>query len=392
MANFQISAITESGIQLKSHVDMGAVFTATKIVIGSGYIPTGKTAKTMTDVVSPVKELAINKKERFPDGKVVIGAVYTNEDVATEFYFRELALYAKAVYADGTEVAEVLYCYCNAAANAELMAAYSTTTVAERQLDIVTIIGNEANVDLTIESGIAMTQEHAAKMFPPLVHAHQHATGGADPITPQAIGAIPIIQANSEAYDMDVVLTSGAHFSVYATTGLTKGTPYAYGKTGFASSTIFSYGRASSYGYQIALIAGASTPMVRYLDNGTIGEWGKLYGVHYKPTADDVGALQRINAKTAAFNMDSIMKRGSHFVAYETNLDTLGTPYKYGKTTLSAAVIISYSNSENFGVQVAFISGGGIAIRYMYNGVIESWNMVYHEGNASAVVATAELV
>lgn len=159
MANFQISAITENGIILKSHVDVGAVFTATKIVIGSGYIPTGKTAKTMTVVVSPVKELSINKKERTPDGKVIFGGVYTNEDITTEFYFRELALYAKAVYPDGTETDEVMYCYCNAAGGAELMAAYSTGTVVERQLDIVTFLGNDADVDLTVESGMYVTRE-----------------------------------------------------------------------------------------------------------------------------------------------------------------------------------------------------------------------------------------
>ena len=167
MANFQNNAITESGILLRSHVDMGAVFTATKIVIGSGYIPTGKTAKTMTDVVSPVKELVINKKERSPDGKVIFGGVYTNEDITTEFYFRELALYAKAVYPDGMEVAEVLYSYGNAADGAELMAAYSTSTVVERQMDIVTFVGNEAQVDLTIESGAYVTAENLARVAAP---------------------------------------------------------------------------------------------------------------------------------------------------------------------------------------------------------------------------------
>ena len=159
MANFQINAITENGILLKSHVDVGAVFTATRIVIGSGYIPTGKTAKTMTAVVNPVKELAINKKERFPDGKVVFGGAYTNEDVPAEFYLRELALYAKAVYPDGTVVPEVLYCYCNAAGGAELMAAYSTGTVVERQMDIATFLSGDASVDLTIERGLFLTHE-----------------------------------------------------------------------------------------------------------------------------------------------------------------------------------------------------------------------------------------
>lgn len=154
MANFQNNAITESGILLRSHVDMGAVFTATRIVIGSGYIPAGKTAKTMTAVVNPIKELSINKKERSPDGKVIFGGVYTNEDIAAEFYFRELALYAKAVYPDGREIAEALYCYGNAADSAEPMAAYSTSTVVERQMDIVTFVGNDAEIDLTIESGM----------------------------------------------------------------------------------------------------------------------------------------------------------------------------------------------------------------------------------------------
>ena len=159
MANFQNNAITEEGIRLRSHVDMGAVFTPTKIVIGSGNIPAGKTAKTMTDVASPVKELAINKKERFPDGKAVFGGAYSNEDITQEFYFRELALYAKAVYPDGTEIEEALYCYGNAGGNAERMDAYSSSAVIERQIDIVTFVGNEAQINLTIESGVSVTLE-----------------------------------------------------------------------------------------------------------------------------------------------------------------------------------------------------------------------------------------
>lgn len=159
MANFQNNAITARGILLRSHVDMGAVFTATKIVMGSGYIPAGKTAKTITEVVAPVKELTINKKERSNDGKVIFGGAYTNEGIDTEFYFRELALYAKAVYPDGTEVDEVLYCYGNAEDSAELMAAYSTSTAVERQMDVVTYVGNEAQIDLTIASGLYIPRD-----------------------------------------------------------------------------------------------------------------------------------------------------------------------------------------------------------------------------------------
>ena len=145
----------------------GAVFTPTRLVIGSGAIPNGKTAQTMTDVVAAVKSLDINKKQRTPDGKAIFGAVYSNEDITTAFYFRELALYAKPVHLneDGSvasEGAEVLYCYGNAGNNADYMPAYSTSTVVEKQIDLVTYVGNDTQVDLTVESGVYASKEELA--------------------------------------------------------------------------------------------------------------------------------------------------------------------------------------------------------------------------------------
>ena len=164
MGNFSNNAITDNGRILFSEVQAGAVFVPTRIVIGSGEMPTGKTAATMTDVVAPVASLTINKKERTPDGKAIYGGVYTNKDITTAFYFRELALYAKAEYRDDNgnvvqEVPEVLYSYGNAGSTADYMPAYSTNTVVERQMDLVVFVGNETNIDLTIESGVYVTRE-----------------------------------------------------------------------------------------------------------------------------------------------------------------------------------------------------------------------------------------
>lgn len=158
MANFQNNAITDNGRTLLSHVQMGAVFTPTKIVLGSGYMPAGKTARTMTAVQTAVATLTISKKERTNDGKFIVGGVYSNQQITEQWYFRELGLYAKAVYSDGTEVAEVLYSYGNAGDTAELMPAYGTGSLVERQIDIVVYIGNDAQVDLTLESAIYVTQ------------------------------------------------------------------------------------------------------------------------------------------------------------------------------------------------------------------------------------------
>ena len=167
MGSFANNSITDVGRMLLADVQTGAVFTPTRIVIGSGSMTGGATAQGMTDVITPVKSLAINKKKRTLDGKCIFGSVYTNEEVTEPFYFRELALYAKAVYlnADGSvksEGVETLYSYGNAGATADFIPAYSTTTVVEKQIDLVVWVGSNANVDLTIESGIYASKEELA--------------------------------------------------------------------------------------------------------------------------------------------------------------------------------------------------------------------------------------
>ena len=139
MGAFTNSAITEAGRVLLAEVQAGAVFMPTRLVIGSGSIPNGKTAQTMTDVVVAVKSLAINKKQRTPDGKAIFGAVYSNEDITTAFYFRELALFAKPVHlnADGTvarEGAEVLYTYGNAGDKADYMPLCASVEIDDRTM------------------------------------------------------------------------------------------------------------------------------------------------------------------------------------------------------------------------------------------------------------------
>lgn len=164
MGNFSNNAITDKGRSLFAEVQAGAVFIPTRIVVGSGELPTGKTPATMTDVVAPVASLTINKKERTPDGKAIYGGVYSNRDITTAFYFRELALYARAEYRDETgaviqSVPECLYSYGNAGNTADYMPAYSTSTVVERQMDLVVYVGNDTTIDLTVASGVYITRE-----------------------------------------------------------------------------------------------------------------------------------------------------------------------------------------------------------------------------------------
>ena len=176
MGVFSNNAITDNGRLLLGEVQMGAVFTPTKIVMGSGYMPAGSTPRSMTAVVKVEQTLEISKKKMANDGTVTIGGVYSNEDVTTGFYFRELAIYAKAVKEDGTEIPEVLYSYGNAGDTADYMPAYTTGQAVERQIDVVTYIGNDTQVDLTIDSNVWATKKEVQELRDDVDEALEKAT------------------------------------------------------------------------------------------------------------------------------------------------------------------------------------------------------------------------
>ena len=157
MSAFYDNNITDVGRLLMADIQMGAKFVPTKIVIGKGYMPVGKTTRTMTDVAEVVAELSLNKATKTPDGSAIFGAIFTNEQITQPFYYRELAMYAKGVYDEGRETEEILYSYGNAGDNAELIPAYSTGSAIERQLDLIVYIGNDTEVKLEIETGLYVT-------------------------------------------------------------------------------------------------------------------------------------------------------------------------------------------------------------------------------------------
>ena len=152
MAVFSNNAVTDKGRILLAESQVGALFVPTKIVMGSGTMPSGSTPRSMAAVATPVVQLSINKKRASDDGKVIIGGLYSKASITEAFYFRELGLYAQLQLADGSFSEEVLYAYANAGSSADLMAAASSAVI-EKQIDLVTWIGSDTQIDLTIESG-----------------------------------------------------------------------------------------------------------------------------------------------------------------------------------------------------------------------------------------------
>ena len=154
MSAFYDNDITNDGRSLLAELHLGARFQPTKIVIGSGFLPEGKTTRTISAVVTPVIELPVAKAERVNKGTAVFGASFTNKDTTEDFFYRELALYAKGVYADGTETAEVLYSYGNAGKVAELIPAYQTANIVSKEIDLLVYIGNDTQVILQMSDGV----------------------------------------------------------------------------------------------------------------------------------------------------------------------------------------------------------------------------------------------
>ena len=212
MGVFSIQGITDLGRQLLATVQSGAALDATKLVIGSGFMPAGTTVNSITEVVTPVKTLAITKKEITNDGKAIFGGVYSNTDISTSFYFREFALYARPMYGSGdtaTYGQEILYAYGNSGNNADLMPAYSTSTNIEKQLDFVVYVGNDTSVNLTVESSVVVSvemlesklQEYVKKdeAMTPSAHTHNASDINAGTLDAARLPVVPVNKGGTGA-------------------------------------------------------------------------------------------------------------------------------------------------------------------------------------------------
>lgn len=184
MAVFFNNAITDEGTKLLAKMQTGAKFVATKFVMGSGYIPSGKTAKTMTAVATPEHQFNVTEVKQTPaSASATIGGIFSNKDITAGFYYRELGLYAKIVYEDGTETAAVLYAYGNAGDSPDLIPAYSTETVVESIIRLIVYVGNNTTVTIAVESGVYVTKDAYDKKIEELESKIQEAAVMTDATT-----------------------------------------------------------------------------------------------------------------------------------------------------------------------------------------------------------------
>lgn len=156
MAAFINNDITAAGLIVLAKGSAGEQIKYTRIVLGDGYLEEGQTPRSLTDVVSPKAAIDITKLKVNADGTVAVGGVFSNDQTSDGFYYRELGLYAEDPDPD---VGEVLYCYGNCGDLAEWIPPTGGSTIVEKTIDIVTVIGTASKVTAYIPADAYATKE-----------------------------------------------------------------------------------------------------------------------------------------------------------------------------------------------------------------------------------------
>lgn len=155
MSTFTLNSITVQGLNVIAKLVAGSTLQFTRIAVGDGAMPSDKTPLTVTDLTNKLFDVDINSVENNGNGSATVTGIFSNADRETGFFYRELGLYAK----DPDTQAEFLYCYGNAGADAEWISPSGASSVIEKEVKIVTLIGNAETVTAEIKSGIYATKE-----------------------------------------------------------------------------------------------------------------------------------------------------------------------------------------------------------------------------------------
>lgn len=148
MSAFGGLIFTNKGRNLQAKAQAGAQLNFTRIAVGDGELG-GSAIADLNALVNQVKSISITKLSILAGGKAVAGASFSNQDLLSGFYWKELG-----VFAQDPDLGEILYCYGNSGANAEYIPAGGGPDVVEKSIDVVTIVGNAANVTATIEQSL----------------------------------------------------------------------------------------------------------------------------------------------------------------------------------------------------------------------------------------------
>lgn len=155
MSAFGGLIFTNVGRNLQAKAQAGATLNFTQIAIGDGDLG-GSAIADLTNLKHQVKSCNITKLKTMTGGKAVVGTTFSNSDIVSGFYWKELGIYAQ-----DPDLGEILYCYGNAGANAEYIPAGGGPDIVEKSIDAVTIVGNASSISATIDSSLVYVSMQA---------------------------------------------------------------------------------------------------------------------------------------------------------------------------------------------------------------------------------------
>lgn len=140
MPNLSV-ALTTKGIALQGKALLGEAIIFTKLKIGDGVLPAGITIDELNDLVNPIASISITRYERASATSVLVGGYFSNDDIGTAFYYREIGLFAT-----DPDDGEILYAYGAAVGNPEYIPATSEGQAIEKSVALEVVVGATQNV------------------------------------------------------------------------------------------------------------------------------------------------------------------------------------------------------------------------------------------------------
>ena len=145
MSTFINNDITNAGRVLLARRHLGETVTFTRLAMGDGFLPPNTPIREMTRMVNQVISLPITRRRKNADGTVLMGGRFSNSAIDSEFFYRELGLFARSE--DGVEY---LYCYGNAGEFAQLLTPVGGNKVITKNIDVITAFDTTKNINIDV--------------------------------------------------------------------------------------------------------------------------------------------------------------------------------------------------------------------------------------------------